>query len=34
MEYGFIDNSMALQEGYDPTSMYSGAYDSEFLHVS
>jgi len=34
MEYGFIENSMGLQEGYDPTSLYSGAFDSEFIHVS
>jgi len=33
MEYGFIENSMGLQEGYDPT-LYSGAFDSEFIHVS
>jgi len=25
---------MGLQEGYDPTSLYSGAFDSEFIHVS
>jgi len=34
MEFGYIENSMGLQEGYDPTSMYSGAFDSEFMHVS
>jgi len=34
MDYGFIENNMGLQEGYDPTSMYSGAFDSEFIHVS
>ena len=34
MEYGFIENDMGLQEGYDPTLMYSGAFDSEFIHVS
>jgi len=34
MEYGYIENSMGLQEGYDPTSMYNVAFDSEFIHVS
>jgi len=34
MDYGFIENSMGLQEGYDPTSMYNVAFGSEFIHVS
>jgi len=34
MEYGFIENSIGLQEGYHPTSVYSSGFDSEFMHVS
>jgi len=33
MEYGYIENSMGLQEGYDP-SMYNVGFNSEFIHVS
>ena len=33
MEYGYIENSMGLQEGYDP-SMYNVGFSSEFMHVS